>query len=245
MQEEGQESLQLEVNKGILIPVTCVRLYYSGIRFSEAVSKIPISLCWSGAVYMRCLMWSCVNTLLPIISHQRSRWWSEHKLGIQLPLFFFHTCFVLLADESLLWGGLRRIMSIWTGHTELVSVIRLLPTPWKTLERRLCLLTTFTEGSAVFQCLLGKAQLNVEAGIVLMFVFFSSSFQSRNIRRLKSLSFLEFCHFTHYLDCPRDFMTQESMHEADLRIIKGGKLCQIGTWIKEEFSHLTSVSLVS
>lgn len=90
-------------------------------------------------------------------------------------------------------------------------------------------MTIFTEVRAVFQCFLGNAQLNVEAGTVLMLGFCSGSSQSPTIRRLKSLSFLEFCHFTHYLNCPSDFIMQENMDEADMSIIKGGKLCQIGT----------------
>lgn len=166
-------------------------------------------------------MWSNVTTLLPIISHQRNRRWSQNKLRIQVPLFFFHACFVLLVDVTAVRVLEKKNVDMDRTHWAGVSLISLLPTPWKTLERRACLVTRLTEVSIVFQCLLGNTQLNVEAGTVLMLGFCSGSSQSLSVRRLKSLSFLEFCHFTHYLNCPSDFIMQENMDRADLSIIKG------------------------
>lgn len=159
-------------------------------------------LCWSRAAYMRYLMWSNVNTLLSIISHQRNRWRGQNKVRIQVSFFFFHTYFVLLVDVTAVRGLEKKNVNMDRTHWAGVSLISLLPTPWKTLERRACLPTTFPEVSIVFLCLLGNTQINVEAGTVLVLGFCSGSSQSLSIRRLKSLSFLEFCHFTHYLNCP-------------------------------------------
>lgn len=164
------------------------------LDFLRQYLKNPISLGWSRAVYMRCLMWSNVTTLFLIISYQRNRRWSQNKLRIQVSVFF-HTCSVWLVDVTFVRVLEKKNVSIDRTHWAAIFLISPLTVPWKTLERRAHLVTTFTEVSVVFQCLLGKAQLDVEA--VLMLGFWSGSSQSLSIRRLKSLSFLDFCHFTH------------------------------------------------
>lgn len=261
-QEEGQENLQVEVKEtgGSQHPWPVILIPALALDFLKHCLKKPVSLCWprrSRAVYITCLMWSNVTALLSIIFHLRNRWWSHNKLRIQ-GSSLFRTCFVLLVDVSVVRGLGRRYVSMDRIHWAVVSLISLLPAPWKTLERRTCLVTMFTEFRAFFQCLLENSQLNVETGTILMLGFWFGSSQSmevytilfrvqegylQNITRLKSVSFLEFCHFTHYLNCSSDFMMQENMDKADLSTIKGGKLCQISTWINE-FSRLTSVSLV-
>lgn len=260
-QEKGKRksAARSEGHRRISTPVTWDPYPCCGTRFSEAES---LKTCFS---LLALRVQSCVYdmsderqcTLLSIISHLRNRCWRHNKLRIHGSLFF-HTCFVLLVDVSAVRGLGKQDVNMDRIHWAGVSLISLLPTPWKTLERRSCLVTMLTGLSVIFQCLLENSQLSMETGTIHMLGFSSGSSQStyiytillrvqegclQGVRRLKSVSFLEFCHFTHYLNCSSDFIMQENVDKADLSIIKRGKLCQMSTWINE-FSLLTSVSIV-
>lgn len=173
-QEEGKrKSAAGSEGNRISTPVTCDPNPCCGTRFSEAVS---LKTCFS---LLAQRVQSCVYDMSDVkqctlLSHLRSRWWSHNK--VRTKILYSSIPFSLVSwcqcCERKQCGNMDRI------HWAAVSLISLLPAPWKTLERRTCLVTLFTEFSALFQCLLENSQLIVETGTILMLGFWSGSSQS-------------------------------------------------------------------
>lgn len=80
---------------------------------------------------------------------------------------------------SVLWG--EAVCQYDRIHWAVVSLINLLPIPWKTLEGRTCLLTYVHRVQCYFSVLLENPQLIVETGTILMLGFCSGSSQSMEV----------------------------------------------------------------
>lgn len=113
-------------------PNTCDLSGYIAIAlgFLKLYLKTLCFCLLSRAVYMRCLMWSDVISLFPIISYQRSRQPSKNK--IRMHVFVLSNLFCLVS-----WchcSGTQNV-SMDTSHWAGDSLIILLPTAWKTGEK--------------------------------------------------------------------------------------------------------------